>query len=232
MDSSPESVDSQCGETDTRSGTTHVGRRRALAGIAGACLVSLSGCVLFQNEIQKSASPAELDEQTREQTSFEHQGTEELTLTQTVQVAGESRDLNLTNYLATYRRTVPEAESAVASVQAFSTPSVTVGGNEANPLWDVESKRLLRQVATGGQMTGFQEVREVGTREISVLGAAREFTILEGTTERQGQEIAVRLPTGKFKHDGDIIVLLGGYPAMLGGAEQINTAFGGIVHPA
>lgn len=207
-------------------------RRALLSGIGGLSVASLAGCLLLEDEIQRSGSPAELDSETREQTGFEHQGTEELTLTETVEVAGESRDLSLTNYLAAYRRTVPDSEAAVASFQAFTTPSVTVGDREANPIWDIEPKRLLRRVTTGPQMSGFQEVREVGTQERRSLGATRTFTILEGTTERQGQEIVVRLPTGKFKHDGDILVVLGGYPRALGGGEQVQIAIEGLVHPA
>jgi hypothetical protein len=206
-------------------------RRALLSGIAGVSVASLAGCLLLQNEIEQSASPAELDQETRDQTGFAHQGTQELTLTQTVEVGGQSRDLSLTNYLATYTRTVPDAEAAVASFQSFSTPSVTVGGSEANPIWGIEPKRVLQRVATGPQMTGFDDVREVGTTELRSLGATRTVTILEGTTERQGQEIVVRLPTATFKHDGDILVVLGGYPRELGGQEQVQTALDGLVHP-
>lgn len=206
-------------------------RRRLLAGIFGLTLGSLSGCALLQDEVQRSASPAGLDEQTQTQTSFEHQGTDELTLNQTVQVAGESRDLSLTNHLAKYQRAAPGSEGAVASVQLFSTPSVSVGDREANPFWDADPKQFLKNVATGEQIGGFDEVREVGTREFSVLGQSRTFQILETTTERQGKEVIVRLPTGKFKHDGDILGLFGGYPAALGGQQQVQTALQGVVHP-
>jgi hypothetical protein len=206
-------------------------RRAVLSGIAGVSVASLAGCLLLENEIEQSASPAELDQETRDQTGFAHQGTQELTLTQTVEVGGQSRDLSLTNYLATYSRTVPDAEAAVASFQSFSTPSVTVGGSEANPIWGIEPKRVLQRVATGPQMTGFDDVQEVGTAELRSLGATRTVTILEGTTERQGQEIVVRLPTATFKHDGDILVVLGGYPRELGGQEQVQTALDGLVHP-
>ncbi len=224
MNRSRASVESDPERTSTR--------RTLLGGIGGLSLASLAGCALLQDEIEQSASPAELGEETRQQSGFEHQGTEELTLTETVEVAGESRDLRLTNYLATYRRVVPETEAAVASVQAFTTPSVTVGGSEANPIWGIEPKRVLQRVATGPQMTGFDDVREVGTTELRSLGATRTVTILEGTTERQGQEIVVRLPTATFKHDGDILVVLGGYPRALGGQERVQMAIEGLVHPA
>lgn len=220
--------DGSTGEDTHRTGS----RRALLSGIGAVSIASLAGCILLENEIQRSASPAELDQEAREQTGFAHQGTQELTLTETVEVAGQSRDLSLTNYLATYRRTIPEADAAVASVQAFSTPSVTVANSEANPIWDIEPKQLLRRIATGPEMTGFEDVREVGTQELRSLGDTRTVTILEGTTERQGQEIVVRLPTGKFKHDGDILVVLGGYPRALGGQEQVDGAVEGLVHPA
>ena len=207
-------------------------RRALLSAVGGLSVASLAGCALLEDEIQRSASPAELGTETRQQTGFEHQGTEELTLTETVEVAGESRDLSLTNYLATYRRTVPAAEAAVASFQAFTTPSVTVANREANPIWDIEPKRLIQRVATGPQLGGVQDIREVGTREIRSLGATRTISILEGTAERQGQEFDVRLPTGKFKHDGDILVLVGGYPPALGGQEQVQRAIEELVHPA
>lgn len=218
----------QAGEGE-RSG---VARRGLLRGLAGLPLVSLAGCALFQNEIRRTAGPVELDGTTSDETGFEHQGTEKLTLTRTVQVAGGSRDLSLTNYLAAYTRTVPAADAPVASLQAFSTPSVTVGDREANPLWELDAEQLLGRVAAGTQFGAVQDVETVGTEEYPILGGPRTVTVLEGTTVRQGQQVQVRLPTSKFKHDEDILVLLGGYPATLGGEEQIRAALDGLVHPA
>lgn len=215
-----------------KAGSGVASRRSVLSAVVGLSVGSLSGCMLLQDEIERSASPAELDDETRTEVGFEHQGTEETTVTQTVTVAGEERDLSLTNYIAAYRRIVPESDEAVASFQSFSTPSVTIGDAEANPVWELEPARLIRRFASEAQMNDMQDIREVGSPTFRALGEVRQFTMLEGTAQRQGQEVTVRLPVGKFKHDDDILILIAGYPEQFGGRAQAQRAFEGVVHPA
>lgn len=212
-------------------GERTIPRRGLLSAAAVAGAVALAGCGLLDDEIERSASPAGIDDGIREETQFQHQGTDELTLIRTVTVGGESRDLRLTNHLATYRKTVPAADGGIAAITFFSTPSVSVGGREANPLASLDERQLLSEVASREGTGGFQDVRETGTRDVRVLGASRTVRIHEATRQLQGREVVVRLPVSKLTHDGDLLVIVASYPKMLAESTGVYAAVEGTVHP-
>lgn len=208
-----------------------VTRRSVLAAAAATGTVSVAGCSLLDDEIERSARPANIDDGTLDRTQFEHDGTAETTMTRTVEVGGESRDLRLTNYLASFRKTVPATDGGVASLQLFTTPSVRVAGQEANPFAGFDTQQLLAAIASRAGDQGFTDVREVGTRTARILGAERAVTQHEATTERQGQEVVLGLPVVRLTHDDDILGTFGAYPKLLGTAG-VYDAVEGIVHPA
>jgi len=210
-----------------------VSRRSLVTAVAGATAASLAGCSLLEDdEIARSASPAAIDSATLDATQFDHDGTSELTGTRTVEVAGESRDLRLTNYLAAYRKTVPVAEGAVATIQLFSTPSVRIAGQQANPFASFDTRRLLAEILSLSGEEGFDDVEEVGSRQRPVLGARRTFTLHETTARRQGQEIDLTLPVARFTHDGDILGVFVAFPKLLAENVGVYEAVEGVVHPA
>lgn len=208
-----------------------VTRRSVLAAAAGASTVALAGCGLLDDQIERSASPATVDSDTRERTQFEHDGTSEMSLSRTVEVGGESRELRLTNYLASFRKTVPAADGGVASVQLFTTPSVQVAGQEANPFAKFDVQQLLHEIASRAGQEGLEDVREVGTRTVRILGAERTATRHEATAKRQGQEIVLRLPVVRLTHEDDILGLFGAYPRLLEETVGVYEAAEGVVHP-
>ena len=206
-------------------------RRRLLAASATATLCSIAGCSLLDDEIERSATPAAIDSNTLDRTSFEHDGTAEMTMVETVEVAGETRDLRLTNYLATYRKTVPATDGGVATVQLFTTPSVTVADQEANPFASFDTRQLLSEISTRAGEDGIDDVREVGSRSVRVLGADRTFTQHEATTERQGKEVVVRLPIARLVNEEDILAVFAAYPKLLEETAGVYDAAEGIEHP-
>jgi len=215
-----------------RGTATRLTRRSVLAAAAAGGMVSLAGCGLLDDEIERSAEPATIDDRTLERTRFEHGGTSEMTMTRTVEVGGESRDLRLTNYLASFHKTVPASDGAVASLHLFTTPSVQVAGQEANPFAGFDTQRLLEEIASRAGDKGLDDVREVGSRTVRILGAERTATQHEATTERQGQEIVLRLPVVRLTHDDDILGTSGVYPKLLEETAGVYDAAEGIVHPA
>jgi len=219
-------------QTDPNSFGDSLSRRGLLSGALGVGAVSLAGCGFLEDGTKRSASPAEIEAGTREQTRFDHEGTEELTLTETVTVGGESRDLELTNYLASYRKTVPAADGGIAAVHLFTTPSVRIAGQEANPLAELDEQQLLGEVASRAGEDGMQDVSETGTRQVPVLGAPRRFRLHEATTEIQGEEVVVRLPVAKFAHEDDLLVVFASYPKLLEETAGSYDAIQGTVHPA
>jgi hypothetical protein len=206
-------------------------RRRVLAAASAVAAASIAGCGLLDDGIERSAEPAGIDSDTLDQTRFEHDGTVEMTMAQTVEVAGESRDLRLTNQLATYRKTVPATDGGVASIQLFTTPSVSVRGQEANPFAEFDTQRFLEEMASRAGEDAVDDISQVGTRTVRVLGADRTFTRHEATTERQGQEIVVRIPVARLTHEADILGIYATYPKLLEQTAGVYDAAAGIIHP-
>jgi len=208
-------------------------RRGVLATFGTLGAVALAGCgLLFGDEIEQSASPAAIDEATLGTTGFQHEGTEELTFTETVEVGGESRDLRLTNWIANYRKAAAEASEGVASVHLFSTPSVRVADREANPFARFSKRQLLEEVASRAGQGTIRDIREVGSRSASVLGDTVSFTEYEAIAQLEGQDVPIVLPIVRTTHDGDILGILGLYPKQLPDPGGVYEAAEGTVHPA
>jgi len=207
-------------------------RRQVLAAAATGLTASVAGCGLLDDEIERSAEPAGIDSDTLDQTRFEHHDTTEITMARTVEVAGESRDLRLINQLATFRKTVPATDGGVASIQLFTTPSVRVGGQEANPFAEFDMQQLLEEIASRAGEDAVDDIREVGSRTVRVLDTDRTFTQHEATTERQGQEIVLRIPILRLTHADDILGVYAAYPKLLEQTAGVYDAAAGIVHPA
>lgn len=206
-------------------------RRTVLRALCGAGTLGLAGCGLLSDTIEQSADPAGIPQETLRPEGFEHRRTDELLLEQAVEVAGESRDLQLTNYLVEYGKQLADVGPRGISVLLFSSPSVTVGDREANPFARFDERQLLEAIL-GRTGAGASNIEAVGTETSMVLGRDTQFRIYEATTTVAGQDIPIRMQFGRTDHDGDLIGVLGTYPGVVEKAASIYTLAGAAVHPA
>lgn len=204
-------------------------RRATLAAFAGAGGVALAGCLFSDDSLEASAEPAAVDETAVDDTGFEHEGLTERTHEETVEAAGESQSLRLTNWTSQYVIAVPAVDLDGARVSLFTTPTVTVAGRSANPFGRLDRERLLAAMveALG---TGIEDVERVGGREVTVLGRSVTVDEFEARTEPGG--IDLRLHLGDRTHEGDLLVAVGLHPERLELTGDVDTLLGGTVHPA
>lgn len=202
-------------------------RREVLGGLGLVGVGSLAGCGLLQGSFERSASPAGVEESTLNEQGFEHRNTEELTFERTVDAAGQSRDLSLTNWLVTFGKPAGGVGPDGAQFRLFSTPSVTVAGNEINPFDDFEDGQLLQQV--GG---GHGNLEEQGSRSIETLGNEVTFTRYETERQLNDEMVTAAVHVGRFSNDGDLLAALGAHPAALDETEAIDALARAIEHPS
>jgi hypothetical protein len=206
-------------------------RRAALAVIAGGAVVSLSGCALLGNEIEQSASPAAVSDQSLQETGYNEQRMDDQTFEQTVTVNDEDRDLRLTNWITEYAKLPGSDEQSVASFLIFTTPTITVAGRSANPFEAFSEEQLIRRLLDQSEQMDADDLEKEGERETAILGEAVSISTYQTTQSIEGEEINVSMYFGELANDGDLLFVLGAHPELLDESENIYQLAEGIEHP-
>lgn len=207
-------------------------RRDAIATVAGGAVVAVAGCsALFGDGIEKSASPAAVTEGTLQTTGYEQRGMTEQQFTQTVRVSGEERDLDLTNWITEYQKLPGSTEQSAATFLIFTTPTVTIAGQSANPFDQFDERRLLRQLISLSARGDAGSLDEQGGRTFDILGTSVDTSIYQTTQSVAGQAVDVLIHTGNLTNEGDILYVMGAHPQFIDEAENIQLLSEGIDHP-
>lgn len=199
-------------------------RRRFLAAATTGAVAATSGCIgfLLGEESQTfEATAATVDAAVASQTGYESLGTTEQRLSQTFEVGGEERTVELANKLTEYHRTVGvsgrgDVEAAVFATLA--TPKVELLGETLNPIGHLGTADLARQVQ--GQYDSFRVGERVAEATVQALGAPRTLGRFEGRATLEGTGVDVSIHLSNFTHGGDVVVPLGLYPRRLSTEER------------
>lgn len=206
-------------------------RRSVLSLVASAGLVSLSGCPLLSDTTEASSSPARVSEQALDGTGYEQQRMEDFSREDTIEVAGESQEVKLTNWVTEYRRAMPEFDGDIdaASWTLVTSPTVSIAGRDVNPFERMDEERLLRRVLDRIDKVGVENIQQVGERTVSVLGEDVEITQFQARTEEEGIDVFIHM--GHLTHDGDFVVLHGIHPTLLDESATMDQLAEGTEHP-
>lgn len=201
---------------------TTLPRRLPLAVLA--LLVLSSGCLgalVGDEPLAFSASKATIGDDALSGSGYEHQETRKLELNRTVEVGGESRQVEVTNWAAVYTKSIEiegVGEQQAAAVAVLSTPEVNVLGQTFNPVAKMDNAELVEQVVS--RQGSVRDIKKVGSTQVTILGESVEVTKFEGTIVMDGQEIDGYVHIGQVSHDGDIVLVAGMYPKQLDGEEE------------
>lgn len=188
----------------------------ALLVVSSGCLGALTG----DEPLSFSASEATIDESALADSGYEHQETRELKLNRTFEVGGQSRQVEVTNWVASYAKSVEiptVGRQQAAAVAVLSTPEVNVLGQTFNPVGQLSDAELVERVVS--QQASVENVEQVGSTEITVLGETAEVTKFSATITVDGQQVDGHVHVGKVTHDGDVVVVAGLYPQLLSDEE-------------
>ena len=219
-------------------------RRRALTLIGAVGLTGTAGCLGEDGEISGSASPAVVPE--GDQQEFQTGGPTSIDINETVEMAGVSRDVNITTWSTAYA-----SEEDQAAMFVISTPNVSVGGQSLNPLARLKGADLITRVIDEGLAradgdTGIKEIKQEDEVELPVLDETRTVPIFSAVLETnnaegsggssgiagaENGEIPIRLYLLSITHEEDVLLAIGFHPEPLEVGEEIQSMMTAIEHP-
>jgi len=203
-------------------------RRATLGTLAATGMVALAGCSLFNDPLEQEADPAAVEESAAASAGFEQDELTEQVTETSVDVNDESRDLSLTIWVNRYTRAVPEVDLDTALFGLLTTPTVTLAGQSANPLRQLDRERLLQEMLDRFGVVPVENIRRVRERQVTVLGGATLVEEFLAETE----EVQLRLHLGDRTHESDLLVLFALHPELLDLTGDVDTLAEAVVHPA
>ena len=209
--------------------------RNTLAGLAVALLVLTGGCVGFltgEESLSFDAEPVEVTDDARSAAGYEAVRVEPMERNRSFTVAGQTRNVTVTNHVAAYQRAVdlgPLGTEPFARVTVLATPQVEIAGRTLNPVGELSDRELATRLQS--QYDSIEDVRFAGNRSVEILGADRTVSRFDATTTVAGAEVDLVLHVTKFRHGEDFIVGIGVHPARLDGERaRVETMLQGIEH--
>lgn len=211
--------------------------RRTPLTLLLVALVATAGCVgviTGSEPLVLSADPVSVSASAQSEAGYEETRVTTQTLNEEVAAAGQTREVEVTNHLAEYSRTIdagPLGSGEFARFIVVSTPAVEVVGQTFNPIGDMSARELVQQLQS--QYEGLQNIQPAGERQATLLGSAETVELFSGEAEvgGSGQTVDVTINVVKVRSGGDFLVVIGVYPTLLNGeADRFDTMLGGVRH--
>ena len=228
--------------------TDHLSRRQYIAtvGTATAASTALAGCLdsipfVGNSPLGFAATPASVPPVALDETGYEEREVDEFVITRTFEVADQTQDVEVTNWMSEYDKTLDlgslntlsdqQVEAAVFT--ALSTPQVEVLGQTFNPVGEMDAVELAEMVQDHyDDMGSLEHVESVEAPVAGTTTTVGEFEteaelLTAGITVDLTLHIAEAVPVGD-----DYIVAIGGYPTPFSHqeAENIFTLMDAIEH--
>lgn len=207
-------------------------QRITITALLSLLMVS-AGCtgLLTGETIEFTAAEATVDEETLSATGYEGGEPTNRTITRNESVGGQERTVRITNRIARYSRSGEirgvQAPNA-ASFVALSTPGATMAGQTLNPAASWSDRRIVDQVTQ--RNSNLNDIQFDENRTVQSLGEARQLGVFNGTTQRAGQEIDVRIHVASFEHEGDVLIAVAVHPATIDERATVDELMGGLQH--
>lgn len=211
-------------------------RPRLLASLVLVGLLGTAGCVgvlTGDQPLTFDAASVSVADDARQSAGYEEVRVEPDTLTREFTVAGQTREVEVTNHVAEYSRSVdlgPLGSGEFARFAVLSTPKVEIAGRTFNPVGEMSNRQLVERVQ--GQYDGLRNVQPAGERTRTVLGASRSVSTFTADAEvAAGQSVELLFHVSKFEHGEDFVVVIAVHPSALDReADRVDTMLGGVQH--
>lgn len=215
-----------------------VSRRRYLStvGATVAATSALAGCLdevpfIGNSPLEFAATPASVPASALSETGYEETGQEEVVVTRSYEVAGQTQDVEVTNVMAEYAKeldlgsldTITGQEFEAALFVALSTPQVAVMGQTFNPVGEMSAAELADLV-----QEQYEDMGSLDQVDETTAPLAGESTTV-GEFETEAELVTADMTVDLTLHiaeavtvGNDFVVAIGGYPTALGPEEQPN----------
>ncbi|QLG62590.1 DUF6517 family protein [Halorarum salinum] len=213
-------------------------RRVLLGGTALTLAAGTAGCLGFltgEEPLSFEAEPAAAADGTASETGYETDGPRAETVTREFTAAGQTREVEVTNRITTYEKTVEVGtlgEAKLGVFAAIASPKVEIAGRTLNPIEDHSNDDLVELLAS--QYEGIEDPSAVDERTVETLGSETTFTKYEAVATFDGQEVDVYVHVGRVESGDDFVVAMGVYPRAMEDQEEPNVVSlaGSLEHPA
>mgnify|MGYP000209318082 FL=1 len=200
--------------------------RAAAAAVALAVLTTTAGCgfILGSEALAFAATPATVSDAALDDAGYERTDVRAQQVNRTFEAAGQSREVQVTNQLATYEKGVDLSavglgRQRAAVFVAFSTPQVEIAGQTFNPIAEMSNRELLAQFESS--YSGLSVGERVDSRQVTMLGESTTIERYEGEATLGGSQVPVYVEVvARVAHDGDFVVALAVYPQALSGERE------------
>ncbi|WP_284014423.1 DUF6517 family protein [Halobaculum litoreum] len=216
-------------------------RRREFLRAAGGTLalggaLATSGClgvIAGEEPLELSASAATVPAATLAETGFAEYRVEPVEVRREFDVAGETREVVVTNQLAQYDKSVTVLGERIrgAVFAALSTPAVEIADRTFNPVGDLGTRELAERLLA--RYDGIGDLRSAGEETVTVLGTDTPVGLFTAdATVADGVSVQVTLHVAEAVRAGpDFVVAVGGYPSVLTGQEtDVRAMMRALVH--
>jgi SOS-response transcriptional repressor LexA len=208
-------------------------------GLALSFLLVTAGCVgvLTGDEpLTFEATPVTVADAALEETGYEQSRTDTNQLNREFSAAGQTREVEVTNHIAEYARTVdagPLGSEDLARFIVVSTPAVEIFDRTFNPVGEMSNRQLVERVQD--RYEGLQNVQSQSERTVPVLGTSATVSVFsaEATVKGTEQTIDLTLHVTRVRHGDDFVIAIGAHPAVLNGEVQnVDRLLKGVRHDA
>jgi hypothetical protein len=207
--------------------------RKLLAGTLLAVLVLTSGCLGFilGDSLAFSANKATVGNEALSNAGYEKASVEKKSVKRTFEAAGQSREVEVTNWIAQYEKSVGVAGIAEGTVSKFvvlSSPKVEVAGKTFNPLKKYSDRKLVERFVSG--YANVDNPEKTGSKAVTMLGTKTEVSEFTTTAKSNGATVEVSIHVTKVQHGDDIVVAMAVYPKKIDESESVYRLIEGIEH--
>jgi len=212
-------------------------RRRALASGGVVALAGLAGCTALDvatgEPAEFTAGTATVADATLSESGYELNEVTDRTVAREFDVAGQSREVRVTNTVAEYDKAVELfGERYQAAVfAAVTTPQVQVLGQALNPIAELGTRERAELILNRYENVGDLERGSEYTTTVLGADAAVAVYTAEGEIEGTGASTELELHIGEPVAAGDDFVLpLAAYPAAFSDGENVRRMMNGTEH--
>jgi hypothetical protein len=225
--------------TDRR-GTDGVFSRRRVLAVAG--VAATAGCSALQGVAEESAltaEPAAVPDAAADAAGYEFVNARPVTVTRTVEAGEASREVEVTNQVTRYEKTLDLGvlgEARLGVVAGIASPAVEVGGRTLNPIGDDSNRQLVEMIA--GRYSGLEVTGRENRRRIEFLGAQERETTFAGTAtfepaDGSSVDVNILFEVVKGRSEADFVIGFGAYPRSLPGeSDDVLAMLSAFEHPA
>ena len=210
-------------------------RRQALVALGSALNLSIAGCIGFitgEEALAFEATRATVPDAALDGTGYTEDEVGSEAVTRSFTVAGQSREVEVTNWLARYERSIelgPLGEQELGVFAVLSTPQVRVLDRTFNPVGEMSNRELLEQLQA--RYSGLSVGDRVGSDRLRILGEDATVDRFEATATFEAAEVELRVHVTTVAHADDYVVPIAIYPRRLPGeADRVNRLYEAIEH--